>query len=162
MGFLDWIRTRTAPTADPLSDGKREVLATQLELFRLAQAEGRSALAAHARPDASPILARYGQLATMPFARRLLGETMRFLADEMRTTDELEVMIDAWLSIELVRGSLSPEEHRIVRCIRAATLAFHAGARPVAAMRVGRAALASDDRVTTVDLTKFVKEMQTH
>lgn len=158
--MLSWLRTQTSSTVDPLSDGKREVLAAQLELFRLARADGRSALTAHARPDASPIFARYSQLATLPFACRLLGETMRFLADETRTTEELEVMIDAWLSIELVRGSLSPEEQRIVRCIRAATLAFHAGARPVVAMRVGRALLASDDRVTTVDLTKFVKEMQ--
>lgn len=117
-------------------------------------------LTTHGDPARSSVLRRYKGLARVPIVQRLLCETMRMLGNG-RTSAEIEVLIDAWIEIEVARAQVSSDDRCILRCIRDATLAFSHGLRPEQAMRIGRSRLESSDQLSTIDLTTLVRELQT-
>ena len=157
MSLRAWISRRFGGPASKL---QREVLAAQLQLTRLAWREGFAAVAVHATWAQSPILSQNKTLDAAPLARRLLCESVSLLRTNPDPED-YQTQLDAWLEIETSNASIPPSERSLVRCVRDAAIAFHRGARPEQAMRVGRKRLPDASQLSTTDVTQVARDLKT-
>ncbi len=125
MSLLSLLRARTRRPDPALVC---DVWSAQLEMLRSARREHRSG-AARAQTIA-------GRLGGAPTARELLRESMQLLM-AAPSADDYEVLLDAWLEIQMARASVSRRERPVLRCVRDAAIAFQRGASPEQAMQVG-------------------------